>query len=103
MKHHREKLFALMETQPSSITNNQKNLSSEVVKEGNDLCANISEVNVKNSDGKFKNQKFNESRLENIVTKCAEQSMVQNLFPLILKNISDVVTKAQTAKWRTLC
>ncbi len=99
MKHHREKLFALMETQPSSITNNQKNLSSEVVKDGNDLCANISEVNVKNSDGKIKNQKVNESRLENIVTKCAEQSMVQNLFPLILKNISDMVTKAQTAKW----
>ena len=56
MKHHREKLFALMETQPSSITNNQENLSSEVVKEGNDLCVNISEVNVKNSDGKIKNQ-----------------------------------------------
>ena len=48
---------------------------------------------------KLKIKKVNESRLENIVTKCAEQSMVQNLFPLILKNISDVVTKAQTAKW----
>ena len=99
MKHHREKLFALMETLPSSISNDQENVSSEVVKEGNDLCTNISEVNVKNTVGKMKNQEFNESRLENIVTKCAEQSMVQNLFPLILKNISDVVTKAQTAKW----
>ena len=57
MKHHREKLFALMETQPSSITNDQKNVSSEVVKEGNDLCTNISEVNVKNTVGKMKNQR----------------------------------------------
>jgi hypothetical protein len=38
-------------------------------------------------------------RLEAIVTKCAEQSIVKNLFPLILKNLEEIVTKDQTAKW----
>ena len=56
MKHHREKLFALMETQTVFYYQQSGKPVSEVVKEGNDLCANISEVNVKNSDGKIKNQ-----------------------------------------------
>ena len=38
-------------------------------------------------------------RLEGIVTKCAEQSIVKNLFPLILKNIADIITKEETARW----
>ena len=101
IKHHRQKLLALMESQPSFSPHDQKNLSSQVMKEENHLCTDIPEVNIRNSDGneKIGKEEINESRLENIVTKCAEQSMVQKLFPLILKNIDDVVTKAQTAKW----
>ena len=86
MEHHEKELVHIVdkistsESSTSSLSTNAGEALNTIEEESDDKRADI-------------------SRLEAIVTKCAEQSIVKNLFPLILKNLEEIVTKDQTAKW----
>eukprot|EP00943_MAST-04B_sp_MAST-4B-sp1_P006036 g6036.t1 len=86
MEHHEKELVKIV----NEISTSESSTSSLSTNNGEGLNTIEEESDDKRTDT---------LRLEAIVTKCAEQSIVKNLFPLILKNLEEVVTKDQTAKW----
>ena len=86
MEHHEDNLLKLLDESLHSSTSAISNIvGGKELEDVEEEVADEREVRV--------------LRLEGIVTKCAEQSIVKNLFPLILKNIADIITKEETARW----